>query len=43
MEFIDHFLITISGNELTHDCLNHYVALTSATVETAEVKGLIVY
>lgn len=30
-------------NELTHDCVKHYVAITSATVKTAEVKGLIVY
>ena len=43
MEFINHFLITANANELTHDCVKHYVAITNATVKTAEVKGLIAY
>jgi len=43
MEFIDHFLITANVNELTHDCVKRNITITSATVKTAEVKGLIIY
>jgi hypothetical protein len=38
VEFIDHFLVPAIATELTHDCVKHYVAITSATVKLLKAK-----